>query len=37
MINLSPDGPRKGSWHNIHALYLSQVGVSEREEMIKAR
>ena len=32
----SPDAPRKGSWHDIHALYLSQVGVSEREEMIKA-
>ena len=31
-----PDGPRRGSWHDIHALYLSQVGVSEREEMIKA-
>ena len=31
-----PDGQRRGSWHDIHALYLSQVGVSEREEMIKA-
>ena len=31
-----PDGPRWESSHDIHALYLSQVGVSEREEIIKA-
>ena len=34
--NLPPDGPRRGSWHDTCIIPITSIGVSEREEMIKA-